>query len=270
MTSGVGSTEKVLRVLELFTEERPEWTPDEMISTLGYSRPTLYRYVKALKNMGFLAANGPHGLTLGPRVVEMDFLMRKSDRLLAAGGPVIRQLAAVHPCTALLVRWYDNKLLCVAAEVSASNPRSSYPRGRPMPLARGAISRAILAHLPRKQMLEKIVENFDDLRAVGLGDSVDAIAECLRQQRKGGALIAHGEVTPGVIGVAAPVFDDSRAPVAVLCMTIERETLDEAGLSRVSAEVWDAAARLTETLHETRSDGERPENENDNRGTGKT
>lgn len=256
MSSGVGSTERVLRILDLFTEDRPEWTADEMMVELGYSRPTLYRYIKALKDMGFLAPNGPHGLTLGPRVVEMDFLMRKSDRLLREGGAVLHDLARVHPATALLVRWYGNKLLCVAAEVSAPNPKSSYPRGRPMPLARGAISRAILAHLPRKQMLDKIAENLDELRAVGLGDSVEAIAETLRAQRKGGALVAHGEVTPGVIGVAAPVFDDSPAPVAVLCMTIDRETLDDAGLDRVSREVWNAAQRLTATLSEHRADTE--------------
>lgn len=258
MTPGVGSTERVLRLLDLFTESRPEWTAEDMIAALGYSRPTLYRYVKALKDMGFLATNGPHGLTLGPRVVEMDFLMRKSDRLLNAGGPAIRHLARVHPCTALLVRWYGNKLLCVAAEVSATNPKSSYPRGRPMPLARGAISRAILAHLPRKQMLEKITENFDDLCALGLGDTREAIAETLRVMRKGGALVARGEVTPGVIGVAAPVFDASRAPVAVLCMTIDREEIDEPGINRVSQEVWATAARLTDTLTEDRAEGDEP------------
>lgn len=254
MSTGVGSAERVLRLLNLFSEARPEWTVDEMMCELDYSRPTLYRYVKALKEMGFLAPNGPHGWTLGPRVVEMDFLMRKSDRLLSEGAVALQALAKVHPATALLVRWYGNKLLCVAAEVSAPNPRSSYPRGRPMPLARGAISRAILAYLPRRQMLEKIAENFGELSAVGLGHSVEEIADTLRQMRKGGALIAHGEVTPGVVGVAAPVFDDSTTPVAVLCMTIDRETLDDATLAHVAREVWNVAERLTETLSEQRAE----------------
>lgn len=251
--TGTGSAERILRILDLFTEDRLEWTAEEMIAALGYSRPTLYRYVKSLKEMGFLAQNGSHGLTLGPRVVEMDFLMRKSDPLLHAGQGVLRDLAALHPCTVLLVRWYGNKLLCVASEVSTPEPRSSYPRGRPMPLARGAISRAILAHLPRKQMMEKIAENLDEMRALGLGDTPAQIATRLRAMRKG-AMIARGEVTEGVVGVAAPVFDDSRAPVAVLCMTINRETLDDASLARVAQAVQDAAHRLTAALSDKRTD----------------
>ncbi|MFZ3584489.1 IclR family transcriptional regulator [Loktanella sp. DJP18] len=255
MNTGVGSAARILGILELFSEEKLEWTPDEMMAVLGYSRPTLYRYIKALKDSGFLSQNGPHGLTLGPRVVEMDFLMRKSDGLLREGATVLRDLAQIVPCTALLVRWYGNKLLCVASEVSTPDPKSSYPRGRPMPLARGAISRAILAHLPRRQMLAKIAENLPALRDIGLGDTVEEIAEALRRMRRDGALIARGEVTSGVIGVAAPVFDDSQAPIAVLCMTIDRDSLDDETLATVSDVVWAASLRLSDRLTTMRSSG---------------
>ncbi|MBV0912442.1 IclR family transcriptional regulator [Anianabacter salinae] len=252
MSTGVGSAERILGILDLFSEDRLEWTADEMMAELGYTRPTVYRYIKALKDAGFLAQVGPHGLTLGPRVVELDFLMRKSDALLCAGGPILRDLSALHPSTVLLVRWYGNKLLCVASEVSAPEPKSSYPRGRPMPLARGAISRAILAHLPRRQMLAKIEENLDDLRALGLGDTVEDIAETLRRLRKGGALIARGEVTDGVVGIAAPVFDATRAPVAALCMTIDRDTLDDAQLADLSGAIWRAGETLSAVLTDMR------------------
>lgn len=248
MNTGVGSAARILGILELFSEDKLEWTADEMMAVLGYSRPTAYRYIKALKDAGFLSQNGPHGLTLGPRVVELDFLMRKSDGLLREGQPILRDLAAMVPCTALLVRWYGNKLLCVASDVSTPDPKSSYPRGRPMPLARGAISRAILAYLPRRQMLAKIAENLPALRDIGLGDTVEDIAESLRRMGRDGALIARGEVTSGVIGVAAPVFDDSQAPIAVLCMTIDRDLLDDSKLAKVSGAVWDASLRLSDRL----------------------
>jgi len=254
MTTGTGSTERVLQILDLFSETRLEWTADELMETLGYSRPTLYRYIKSLKELGFLTQNGPHGLTLGPRFVELDFLMRKSDTLLREGEPLLRTMAQAHPCTALLVRWYGNKMLCVASEVSAPNPKSSYPRGRPMPLARGAISRAILAYLPRRQMLKKIEENLPELSNLGLGLTVEQIAESLRQMRKGGAMIAHGEVTEGVVGIAAPVFDDSRAPVAVLCMTIDRTTLNETIIADLSAFVSNSAETLSAALAVKRTD----------------
>ena len=49
---------RVLAVLGVFAEARPEWTPDELMKEFGYSRPTLYRYLKTLREAGFEAPNG--------------------------------------------------------------------------------------------------------------------------------------------------------------------------------------------------------------------
>ena len=68
------SLERVLAVLEVFSEERLEWTPEDLMRELGYSRPTLYRYLKVLKDAGFLMSTRNAGVTLGPKVVEMDYL----------------------------------------------------------------------------------------------------------------------------------------------------------------------------------------------------
>ena len=82
MSSISGSGERILAILDLFREERPEWSPEEMMHTLGYSRPTLYRYLKTLKDAGYLVSLPGQGLTLGPRVTELDFLMQRSDPLI--------------------------------------------------------------------------------------------------------------------------------------------------------------------------------------------
>lgn len=243
------SLEKVLSVLEVFTEDRLHWTPDEMIAALGYPRPTLYRYLKILKEAGLVTASPGAGYTLGPRVVEMDYLLRQSDPLVIAGQTHLQALAAEHPCSALLVRWYGNRLLCVASERSDPAAVSSYPRGRPMPLARGAISRAIMAWLPRRQLVPIIEKNLGDYAALGLGDNVDAVLETMRTVRRAGYAVARGEVTPGVIGIAAPVFDGGSAPVAALCMTSAAQTqspvrTEELGRF-IAARAADLSARLT-------------------------
>src|ERR1044072_8333562 len=121
------SLERVLAVLEVFSEERLEWTPEDLMRELGYSRPTLYRYLKILKDAGFLMSTRNAGVTLGPRVVEMDYLTRRADPLVLAGVPYLKQLTAAHSCTAMVLRWYGNKILCVASESSTKNPISPYP-----------------------------------------------------------------------------------------------------------------------------------------------
>ncbi|MCJ9754956.1 helix-turn-helix domain-containing protein, partial [Neorhizobium sp. BETTINA12A] len=143
----VNSLERLQAVLEVFTEDRLEWTPEELMEELGYSRPTLYRYLKILKDSGFLTSMPNTGFTLGPRVVEMDYLLRKSDNLILSGAPYLQKLTGRYECTALLVRWYGEKILCVDSISSSREAISSYPRGRPMPLSRGAIGRSIVAFL---------------------------------------------------------------------------------------------------------------------------
>ncbi len=47
--------------------------------------------------------------------------------------------------------------------------------------------------------------NLDDLRAVGLGPTEEDVQKQLKAVRKAGFAVAYGEVTPGAVGIAAPV-----------------------------------------------------------------
>lgn len=231
------SLERVLAVLEVFSEQRLEWMPEDLMRELGYTRPTLYRYLKILKDAGFLMSTRNSGVTLGPKIVELDYLTRQSDTLVLKGLPYLKQLTQSHSCTAMLLRWYGNKILCVASESSTKNPISSYPRGRPMPLGRGAIARSIMAHLPKLQLLALIERNLDDLRSVGLGNTAEEVQKCLKKVRKAGFAVAYGEVTPGAVGIAAPVLDERHLPIASVCVTIAGNLVTGSQIDEIGAEV---------------------------------
>jgi len=256
MSVSSGSGERLFAILDLFTEDRLEWTPQEIMAELGYTRPTLYRYLRTLKDAGFLTSLPGRGFTLGPRVVELDFLVRRSDPVVDIGREQVQLLANRYPCSSLLVRYYGKKLLCVHSACSIPDPRSSYPRGRPMPLARGAISRAILANLPRRQQKPIIAEALEDFTEIEIGSTVEDILDSMRGIRRRGYSIAHGEVTPGVVGIAAPVFDSGRLPIAALCVTIAETALEARGLAEeeIAEAVREAAAEISYELAELQHD----------------
>jgi DNA-binding IclR family transcriptional regulator len=237
------SQDRVLAVLDLFSESRPLWTPDELMRELGYTRPTLYRYLKSLKDSGLLMTTRGGRITLGPRVVEMDYLSRRADPL-AAATPHLARLTAAHPCTALIVRWYGDKMLCVTSQSSAPNPVSSYPRGRPMPMGRGAIARSIMAFLPKPHLLPLLARYADDLRSVGVGATTEDVLAVLKRIRRAGVAIAFGEVTPGAIGIAAPILD-ANYPVASLCLTIAGQHANGELIDRISGEVRETARLIS-------------------------
>ena len=249
MSAGSSSGERILAILDLFSQDHPEWTPDEMMARLGYTRTTLYRYLKTLKDAGFLVSLPNAGFTLGPRFTELDLLMRASDPLIKTGEPHLKTVAAAHPGTAFLVRWYGRKLLCVASEVSIDNPQSSYPRGRPMPLSRGAIPLVILANLRKSERTQIVREQLEDFRTVGRGDTVEDVLTHLRQIRRDGYAVAHGEVTPGVIGVAAPILVADRSPIAVLCLTSNEADMTPARLDRITHDIRTMAEAISDELN---------------------
>lgn len=64
-----------------------------------------------MKEARLIASGSSATYTPGPRVVELDYLMRKSDPLIMAGQPILRQLSDAWLGTALLERWYGKRLL---------------------------------------------------------------------------------------------------------------------------------------------------------------
>jgi DNA-binding IclR family transcriptional regulator len=248
MTSVSGSGERILAILDLFSEDCPNWTTEQMMEALGYSRPTLYRYLKTLKDAGFLASLPNYGYTLGPRVTELDFLMRRSDPLIAESRPHLDRLARRHGAAVFVVRWYRRKLLCVASEDHSHEPRSSYPRGRPMPLGRGAISRAIAAFLPSRERNALIEEYLDEFTTLGIGTTREAVLNELKQVRREGVAVAWGEVTPGLIGIASPILAPDASPIGAICLSKEARGTDDSELSVIKDAILTASLEISGRL----------------------
>ncbi|WP_439122318.1 IclR family transcriptional regulator [Marivita sp.] len=248
MRSVSGSGERLLAILGLFSEENPEWTPEDMMQALGFSRPTLYRYLKTLKDAGYLVSLPQAGYTLGPRVTELDFLMRRSDPLITAADTHLKAIAEAFIGSAFVVRFYDQKMLCVASKVSAPAPRSSYPRGRPMPIGKGAVSRAIVAFLPPKDRAALVSDYLDAFVTSGIGTTKDAVLTELKRIRRDRVATARGEVTPGLIGVAAPILAGDGTPIGALCLSTEEATLSQSQLDALRETVRDHAEAISDAL----------------------
>jgi DNA-binding IclR family transcriptional regulator len=192
------TSDRVLSVLALFTHEKSEWTVEEAAELLKLPISTAYRYFKSLANAELIIAYWPGRYVLGPAVIEFDRLMRLSDPLINASKSVMQELAdSVGECVAMLARCYMDKVMCVHRE----NARGSmfdaigYERGRPMPIDRGAASKVILANLNSRQR-----------RAITVPEGNPNLKTELKAIRSHGFSITEGEVTPGIMGAAVPIF----------------------------------------------------------------
>ena len=228
------SLEKMLGVLE-FVEERGQVAGmDQMLQGLNLTRSTLYRYVRTLVEFGLLATSPGTGYTLGPRIIELDYKIRVRDPIILASHPLMTQLVQTAPGIALLCRRYRDKVLCVHQVRGAVGFVSTYERGRPRPLLKGAASRVILANMPAAQISRLYDQDPEGFAEAGLGDSLKAARSALRAIRQKGWEASESQVVSGVTGIAAPIFDETGEVAAALSVSgpmvrIPDERLGELG-----------------------------------------
>ena len=247
----LNSLERMIVILDLFEGERLEWTLEEMLARLGYTRSTLYRYLKVLTDTGLLTSLPDIGYTLGPRIAELDYGMRERDPLISASRPVMAELLQDVAGIALLCRRYKDRVLCVHQEQGTASFHSNYERGRARPLLQGAASRIILAYLP-SAMIRKLYEaDPEAVREAGLGDTLNAMRARLRVIRQDGWDKTASQVTRGVTGIAAPIFDRRNNVLGSLSITIGGDHVSDKLSAEIAKRIIHGAQIVTRTIART-------------------
>ena len=225
------SLERMLRVLDLFTEASPIWAVDELGAALGYTRATIYRYVRELAEASLLFQVEAGRYALGARIITWDRQLRLSDPLVRAAQSLEPDLPqwSKHQVW-LICRLFKDQVVCIHQHGDLFS-EVSYSRGSPRPLFLGATSKAILANMSSRQQSQLFLENPDEVRASHLGQTWEQFRRSLQQLRRQGYVASAAEIDPGVYGLAAPIFDnDGKVVGSISCLRPiqERDNAQEA------------------------------------------
>lgn len=237
----MNSLERLVGIIDLFEGDDALLTAEQMHERLGYTRSTLYRYLRILTNAGLLSSLHSVGYTLGPRISELDYRIRANDPLIAASRPHLQRLAREHHGIGLLCRRFRDKVLCVHQEAATEAFISHYERGRARSLFRGAASRVILAYLPSAQLRRLYEANPAAFAESGLGATLPESRTALRKIRTRGYDVSFGQMTPGVTGIGAPLLDASGLVLGSLNIVIGQPNMPEAKIRSIGETVVAAA-----------------------------
>lgn len=222
------SRSKMLSILDLFEKASPVWAADAMCERLRCSTSTGYRYIGELCAAGLLTRISG-GYVLGPRIVQLELLMREIDPISRIGRPLIQELIKQTGCDVLLANIYGDQIVNVLHERGVEHLPLSYDRGRPHPLFRGAMSKSILAFVPRSRV-QRVYNGHSGLAAAsGMGETWREFSQTLQKIRKQGYAESDGELDPGVIGIGAPVFngDEVMGSVSIGCSRVRLALLNK-------------------------------------------
>ena len=242
------SLTKTLGILDLFTPAKPIWSTNDLIQVLETSRSTGYRYIKALNTAGLLSAVGNGYYVLGPRIIELDLQIRSSDPLLQAGKGTLEQLADATGHSALLCMLFRNSVLCIREQLAPFSPENLFSRGQRRPLFRGAMSKVILAYLPNHRLRSIYTRNEQAIAEANLGKTWQGFRDTLSDIRKEGHVVSYGEFKPGIVGVAAPVFNSDKLILGSVGVAWNKEELQDVDLNKSVIAVKRAARDISQRI----------------------
>jgi len=247
-----GSGDRLLAVLALFTAQQTQWSVEAAAERLGVSTTTTYRYFKKLTKAGLISPVSGAGYTLGPAIIQMDRLIQSSDPMLKGARGVMIDLVghAAEGSTVLLCRLFHDRVMCVH-QIMGRGPQQpvSYERGRLMPLYRGATSKIILAHLPSRTLKSLFAHDAGEIAEAGLGADWAEFRRGLAAIRRAGMIVSRGEIDPGRVGVAAPIFDKDRAVLGSLSLALPAAHADEALVGRLAPLTVAGAREIERTMN---------------------
>ena len=230
------SGDRLLAVLALFTIERPNGPSMPPPSELGVSATTAYRYFKRLTKAGLISPVSGASYALGPAIIQMDRQIQICDPMLNAARAVMADLIqyAAEGSIVLLCRLFHDRVMCVH-QVIGRGPQMpvSYERGRLMPLyPRRDREDHPGASAARARSNRSTRTTRTEIAAAGLGSDWDEFRRQLAALRRRASCVTQGEVDPGRVGIAAPIFDKDRAVLGslsfVLPATARRRDADRA------------------------------------------
>lgn len=244
----MSSLDRMLTILDLFDESLMSIQLDHAVQATGASKATAYRYIQSLCNRGLLAPAAGGSYVLGPRIIELDRLVRKMDPLLSSASTLIRAASVELNINIMLCSFYGDKVMCADLAWPDRSVEEIYERGRPMPLFRGAMAKIILANLTPYQLRSIMLWHGEAIREAGLGDDWEDFRSRMTKLRRAGFCVSRAEVFPGLIGVSAPIFDAEQRVLGSVVLIIPEPRYDADPHAPYEAEVVALATAITNEI----------------------
>jgi DNA-binding IclR family transcriptional regulator len=238
----LGTLERGLYLLGLFSADRPEWTLRELREESQLAKATVRRLMLTLERLGWVEQDPAGDYTLGPRMLQSLYAGTSSSVLVSEARPYLEQLAQITTESALLSVWGHEGALSLDLVTTQRHFKPFTSVGMVVRGLMTADAKVLVAFAP---------EAVWDARYASLsqampgGITLESMRENWRAVRDAGVAFDNEEWKPGVCAVAAPVLSADGFVLASISLVIPSERGGKPELERHAAAVRDAAAALS-------------------------
>lgn len=199
--------ERTFAILDIFDEQRSDWSTTEIARSLALPVPTVHRILTALKRRGYVSQHDEtKRFRLGVAALQLGDRARAVVDLRSVAMPNLRDLANDTGETALLtvLTPQRDRGMCLERVETAQPLRLSVSPGRQLPLHAGASQKALLAYLSDDEVEALIARGLERMCHATITDPSMLRQELSTIRRRGWAS-SFEETNVGVWGVAVPV-----------------------------------------------------------------
>jgi IclR family pca regulon transcriptional regulator len=206
---------KGLRILSLFSEQRPTWRVSDIAPAVGMPLPTVYRVVMTLTAEGYLdhLPNGDY--RPGVRVLTLGTAALRSLDLVELATPRLQRLGQATGETVNLAVLTADQVLYLVRLRNSDLVTANIQVGSTLPAVHTSIGKLLLAHLDEDDLTTRVTAtSFATLHGPNAKVSLDELRDELTKIRTDGWAMQDEELAYGLRSVAAPVRNAQGAVIA--------------------------------------------------------
>lgn len=248
MDYGVPSVALAAQALKLLSRHKYKCCSlKDIAAKLEASPTTCLRVLRTLEQENFVRWNpetkkyslGPYLIPLGNRAAELN------DAVASATAEIKRIASLTRLTTVLIQRWDDRLVYIASAEPPAEEVRLSIAMGQQIPMMSGAHGRCFLAFDDEAEVRRLVAAGIASITAATITDPLRFL-EAVREARRNGYAISHGELAPGFSAVDVPIFGKSGRVELVLSSMYVTSQMDEGRLADLVSLLRAASLKLSE------------------------
>lgn len=240
-TSGYESLRRGLQIVSLI-QDHGRLTVAELAAAVSLPLSTVYRYVAALRDSGFVVDDDGH-LVPGTRMAEPS---DENTHLIGVARPLARRLRDLTDLTVLIVVRVHTMALCLDWAPSRRGHRIFFGRGQIRPIAAGGSALPLLAFAPQHvidMVLGRIARG-----QTAASPTAEQLATLLPRIRDEQVSISRGHITPGLTSIGVPVLIGGKCLCAISLVGEDNELPTGSVLDARIEQVKVAAAEMASAL----------------------
>lgn len=220
----------------------------DLVSHLGYPRPTVHRLLGDLKKANFVAQDpDTNRYRLGAKLLLLSAQCLGGMDIRRIAQPIVSNLVAEIGSTSYIGIRDGSNIIYIDKFESLRSTRLASTIGQRRRVANTSLGKAILAYSPPDDVDAVISEGFQKLTPRSISDGATFKKE-LRTVRQQGWAIDDEECEVGIRCAAAPIFNHSSHVVAAISMSFIANQVSLKELNGLALRVAEVASRISREL----------------------